>query len=230
MFNIRQLGRAVLKPELFFGRTIINLFHSIYYANTDCWHKNRFLDFPIYQCPFDMHAYQELIFRIKPSYILQTGVAEGGSIVYFCNLLDLIKAPDSTIVIGIDIKIQDRIRHYVHPRIRLIEGSSTSQETMSKVSKLIQQPNGLICLDSDHSAKHVAEELRLYSTFVSVGSYLVVEDTNINGHPVLKSFGPGPLEAVRDFLAQNKHFEQDDCVWKRNLFSFHQKGWLVRRY
>jgi cephalosporin hydroxylase len=71
--------------------------------------------------------------------------------------------------------------------------------------------------------------LDLYSHLVGEGMYLVVEDTNLNGHPVEPSFGSGPTEAVRDFLAKDDRFEQDDGVWSRQLFSFHAHGWLRRK-
>lgn len=98
---------------------------------------------------------------------------------------------------------------------------------MNQIKQILPHGGGLAILDSDHSQKHVMAELNLYKDLVAVGSYIVVEDTNINGHPVYHSFGPGPLEAVHEFLKGNTNFVNDD-LWKRNMFSFHQGGWLRR--
>jgi cephalosporin hydroxylase len=85
----------------------------------------------------------------------------------------------------------------------------------------------MVMLDSDHTAAHVRQELGLYSDLVTVGSHLIVEDTNVNGHPVAPEFGPGPAEAVADFLAADGRFEVDRGA-ERLLFSMNPGGFLVR--
>jgi cephalosporin hydroxylase len=230
----KRLTRLVSDTSVKFGITprfnqlIVDNFHRLYYDKDDSHRVHTYLGFPIKQCPFDMHLYQELIYRIRPPFILQTGVENGGSIIYFASLLDQIGADPSALVIGVDIILTEKAKELDHPRIRLIEGSSTAPEVIAKVRALLPPVGGFVVLDSDHSEKHVYDEMKLYSEFVSVGSYMVVEDTNINGHPVLKGFGPGPLEAVDRFLKEEDRFQDDAAFWKRNYFSFHQNGWLKR--
>jgi cephalosporin hydroxylase len=206
----------------------IDAFHRAYYDSPTSWPQNQFLGYPILQCPLDLQNYQELIHRAPPAFVLQTGVAGGGSLLYFASMLDLCGAPKSALVIGVDIELSARARTLSHPRIRLIEGSSVDHATLSQVRAALPAPTGLVILDSDHSERHVLAELRAYHPWVGVGGHLVVEDTNVNGHPVLPTFGPGPHEAVERFLAEQPGFVRDDALWQRQLISFHQRGWLRR--
>jgi cephalosporin hydroxylase len=131
-------------------------------------------------------------------------------------------------VITIDIEdIKDKPQH---KRIKYLLGSSTSKEIVEKIRSLVGNDGKvMVILDSDHSKQHVINELRIYSKFVTKGSYLIVEDTNINGHPVFSNFGPGPMEAVDEFLKENKDFVVDKTKEKLYL-TFNPNGYLKRKF
>jgi len=208
---------------------VVDRFHRYYYDNKETtWLVNNFLGHQICQLPSDLWLYQELIYRVRPQYIVQTGVYFGGSALFFAHMLDLVGADPSAVYVGIDVELKAEARALQHPRIRLIEGSSTDPSTLERVKALVPSGGGFVSLDSDHSRAHVLREMQIYRELVALNSYMVVEDTNVNGHPVFPSHGEGPLEAVRDYLSQRDDFVQDDAVWERQLLSFHQYGWLRR--
>ena len=210
-------------------RWITDAFHKLWYHSRETWKKNTFLGHGVQQLPFDLWLYQELVYRLKPRYIVQTGVYDGGSLLYFAHLLDIVGCPPEVPVIGIDIQLRDAAKELRHPRITLLEGSSVAPEIVAEVKKRIHVGEPcLISLDSDHSQAHVFAEMEAYGPLVAKDSYMVVEDTNINGRPVFSDFGPGPHEAVDQYLAKHDDFVRDDAFWKRNMFSFHQYGWLKK--
>ena len=116
-----------------------------------------------------------------------------------------------------------------HPRIQYLQGSSTAAETVARVRELIGEGERvLVILDSDHSAAHVLEELRLYAPLARSGDYVIVEDTDVNGHPVAPEHGPGPFEAVQEFLRGSDDFEIDRSREKFHL-TMNPSGYLRRK-
>jgi cephalosporin hydroxylase len=146
-----------------------------------------------------------------------------GRLSILANLLDL---EGRGKVVTIDIR--DQPGKPRHPRIHYILGSSTSPETLQKVKSLIGPGDRvMVVLDSDHSKAHVLEEMRVYGPLVTKDCYLIVEDTNINGHPVFRDFGPGPMEAVEGFLTENADFIPDRSR-EKFLLTHNPKGYLRR--
>ncbi len=223
-FIFQLLVRQVFRQ---YERLIARRFHRAYYATASNW-TNTYFGYRILQFPGDMWLYQQLIVRDRPAFMIQTGVASGGSLLYFAHLFDLIQASETAVVVGVDIQLSDTARQLNHPRIRLVEGDSTDTRTVQQVAAYLPSVAGMVSLDSAHSCTHVLREIECYQHFVATGCYMVVEDTNLNGHPVWQNYGAGPFEAVEQFLRTNKDFVRDNEIWRRNLFSFHQYGWLRR--
>jgi cephalosporin hydroxylase len=138
-------------------------------------------------------------------------------------MLDLVGQGE---IVSIDIEPNpDRPRHQ---RITYIEGSSIAADVVAKVTAVAaQKQKVLVILDSDHSRDHVLKEMHAYHELVTPGSYMVVEDTNINGHPVLPMFGPGPMEALNEFMAGNKEFAVDESR-EKFLLTFNPRGFLKK--
>src|SRR5205814_6665961 len=115
-----------------------------------------------------------------------------------------------------------------HPRLTLLVGDSASTAVLDQVRSARRDVRTcMVILDSDHHAPHVGRELRAYREFVSVGGYMVVEDTNVNGHPVMPEHGPGPFEAVHSFVAEDPDFAIDKSR-EKFLLTFFPDGYLKR--
>jgi cephalosporin hydroxylase len=205
---------------------LVQLFHQFYYDdaryNLGTWAKTFWFGVPTLKCPLDMWIYQEVIFKTKPDLIIECGTNQGGSALFFAHMLTLMGGDGR--IITIDIEHLDGRPE--HERITYLKGSSTSPEMLENVKQHIKpETRVMVVLDSDHSKAHVLEELKLYAPLVTVGLYLIVEDTNINGHPVRPDFGPGPMEAVDEFLKDNDHFQIDPGREKFHL-TFNPRGYL----
>jgi cephalosporin hydroxylase len=185
--------------------------------------KTKWMGVPLLKYPVDLWAYQEIIYELQPDVLVECGSFLGGSAYYLASIFELLGKGR---VISIDVQeIAGRIKH---SRITYISGSSTDPSVRNKVRELISNDEIVMAvLDSAHDKAHVLEEMRIYSQLVSLGSYLVVEDTNLNGHPVWPGYGAGPAEAVRTFLAETNDFEEDRS-WEKFYVSFNSGGFLKR--
>jgi cephalosporin hydroxylase len=200
-------------------RQISKHFNRVYYANADrTMFDCAWLGTTTVKYPLDLWIYQELIVEQRPQLIVETGTFRGGSAAYFGSICDLLGEGH---VVSVDI--QD-LSPPQHPRV----GSSIAPETVAAVHA---RAEGLVrifvILDSDHSRDHVLAELHAYSDLVPVGGSLIVEDTNVNGHPVLPEHGPGPYEAVDAFLADNDAFVRDRRS-ERFMCTANPGGFLTR--
>jgi len=193
---------------------------------------------PIIAYPQDMIAMQEIIWEVKPDLIIETGVAHGGSIVYYASLLELIG--QDGLVIGIDIDIRQHNRSLIesHPmmkRIKLIEGSSIDQNVVDQVNMIASQKKKImVCLDSNHTHDHVLNELKLYAPLVTEGSYCIVFDTVVEDLPADYKWdrpwgiGNNPKTAVYEFLNNNSSFEIDKSINDKLLISVAPDGYLKK--
>ncbi len=195
---------------------------------------------PVIQYPQDIMAMQEIIWEVKPDLIIEIGIAHGGSLICYASLLELIGNGE---VLGIDINIREHNKkeiedHFIFEknRIKMIEGSSISMDVVQQVKKLAKgKEKILVSLDSNHTHDHVLQELKLYSPFVSVGSYIVVFDTIVEDLPEGYFFekrpwgiGNNPKTAVQEFLKENNQFVIDYEMDNKLLISVAPEGYLKR--
>ncbi|MEY2688047.1 MAG: cephalosporin hydroxylase [Pseudomonadota bacterium] len=196
----------------------------------------RWMGRPIIQFPQDMMAMQEILWSLKPDLVIETGIAHGGSILYYASLLELIGHGE---VLGIDIDIRAHNREAIeaHPmsrRVRMIQGSSIAPDVISQVRDLANGKRVVVVLDSNHTHEHVLAELRAYAPLVDVGSYCVVMDTIVEDLPANlypdRPWGPGnnPKTAVWQYLSETDAFEIDADTEAKLLITVAPSGYLRR--
>ena len=205
-------------------RQVIDAYHVWYHRHgEETYNNTQWLGIEVQKCPLDLWVMQEIVHEIQPDVLVEAGTYMGGSAYYFASLFELMNHGR---VVTIDI--EDHPGKPSHPRITYLLGSSTSGEIVSRVKAAIHPGEKvLVDLDSAHNQAHVAKELELYSPLVTPGSYLIVEDTHFNGHPILPKFGPGPGEAVAEFLPVHPEFRADPRREKFGM-TFNPGGYLQR--
>jgi cephalosporin hydroxylase len=191
---------------------------------------------PIIQFPQDVLAMQEIIWKVKPDLILETGIAHGGSLIFSASMLELIGGPGQVLGLDIDIRAHNRVEIEKHPmakRITMIQGSSIDPQIAQQVYDFARGKQRIVViLDSNHTHDHVRDELKLYSQLVTKDSYLLVFDTVIEDlQPsaiVDRPWGKGnnPKTAVREFLKTNNRFVVDEEIQNKLQITVAPEGYL----
>ncbi len=199
-------------------------FHSLYYSSPEkTWKNTRWMGHRTMKCPLDLWVYQEILFELKPDIVIETGVNEGGGAAFLVSIMDSIGKGK---LIAVDIELLEN--RPVHERITYIKGSSTDEKVVQQIFGMIKENQViLVILDSDHNMPHVLKEMEIYSSFVSKGSYMIVEDSNVNGHPVMPNWGDGPFEAIQEFLTHNDSFEIEK-EREKYYMTFNPNGYLKK--
>jgi cephalosporin hydroxylase len=210
-----------MKPNLTeeVATTIINNFFALLYSGLG-WQRTFWRGYPIIKWPSDLFIYQEIIHAIRPDYIVETGTAQGGSALFFADMLELMGNGG---VITTDLNF--RPGRPDHHRIKYMIADSL--DAFAEIESIVRGKKVIVSLDSDHQKDHVLKEMELYAPIAS--EYLVVEDTSIN-HPIaVEGITKGPMEAVTEFLETHKEFETDRTAHKF-LITTNPNGWLRRKF
>ena len=219
----KPVGRSEISAD---EQAAVDAFHRVFFETRDGAQRTlnvNWLGYRATKCPFDMWTYQEIVVETRPELIVEAGTRLGGTSVFLATIFDLLGIPGR--IVTIDTIFDTRFPK--HPRIEYLTGSSLDQPIVDRVREAAAGKRTMLILDSLHTAEHVGAELKLYADIVSPGCYLVVEDMNVNGHPVLPDYGPGPTEAVEAFLATTDQFVVDRDR-ERFLMTLNPGGYLRR--
>jgi len=210
----------------------IERFHRLYYA-TRPYATTSFLGVPSMQYPSDNWVTQEIISEVKPDYIIETGTAAGGTALFYALVLENVNDQGKVITIDITSDALDpRVAEFRiwRERVEFVRSSSVSEELVRGLADRVRGRKVLVQLDSAHHRAHVLQELRMYSPLVSRGSYIIVSDTHLGGHPndhPTAEKGRGPWEAVETFLKENRRFRIDHSR-EKHLITQQPSGFLKR--
>jgi cephalosporin hydroxylase len=208
-------------------KQVVKRFIELYYKS-GVWFATGWLGIQIMQLPSDNWMMQELISSTKPDFLVETGTYRGGSALFYATVLSLVNPKGKVITVDIDPKVSRAERFPLFKeRVTVIKGSSTDPAVIDRITKQVQGHKVMVTLDSRHTKDHVLKELQLYGPLVSPGSYMVAQDTALNGHPVAPENGPGPMEAVEEFLKTHPEFEVDHSA-EKFLATFYPSGYLKK--
>ena len=211
-------------------KSIVDKFNDFYYTSGNSGNLN-WRGAEMLKNPCDLWSYIDIFQELKPSVIIETGTHYGASAMFYADICNILNINCKVITIDINPKWS------IDPEslnILSLKGMSTDDSVVDEVRTYVQRHsnsgNVVVMLDSDHSKENVLRELRIYSQFVTEGSYVIVEDTNVNGHPSFPSHGPGPWEAVDEFISGKgcAYFEVDRTK-ERFLLTFNPRGYLRKK-
>jgi cephalosporin hydroxylase len=219
-----------IRGEVLASKDRAPLDYHVWYYNSNVWRSTTWLGVKTLKSVSDMWNYQEILFDLVPSLVVEFGAAHGGSALFFATVMENMRRDYRVLTVDVACDLVDP-RTLNHPRIEVLKASSTSRKTAEVIHELRRQHPGPVfaILDSDHSKAHVLGELELITPLLRTGDYLVVEDSNVNGHPVYPDHGPGPYEALEEFLATHPNtYRRDEGREKKFGFTFAPKGFLLR--
>jgi cephalosporin hydroxylase len=180
------------------------------------------------KCPNDIWMYQDLMTKLRPQVVIETGTYQGGSALWFAFLMDMLRIKNGY-VYTVDIKDYTKTWLVKHPRIVFCEGNSVNPSIVRYIEQSLPEEGGrLVVLDSDHSAEHVYNELTFYAPMLRVGDWLVVEDTNIGWTDNNGGGDRGARGGVQDYMDQHPGEFTQDLLSERYLLTMNPGGWMQR--
>jgi len=205
--------------------------YHIWYYTTKVWEQTSWVGVTTYKSPADMWNYQEILFDLKPSLVIEFGTAFGGSALFFASVMRQIGMRFKVLSVDTNFgRIDEKARRDAD--IELLTMSSTDDPVAHRIAALREDYRGSVfcILDSDHSEKHVLAEMNMLRPLLRTGDYLVVEDSNINGHPVNPLWGNGPFEAIAHYFRLHPDDYRHDSQREAKFgFTFAPNGFLIRR-
>ena len=199
-----------------------------WYYDSEVWKHLNYRGVRILKNPLDLWNYQEIFQQHAIEWVVETGTRHGGSALYFADLLAARRSPGRVISVDVD---HLSLQVGEHPKLALLQGDSAAHALVAEVKRLLPASRGamFLILDSDHRMQHVARELNAYVPLMQRGDYLVVEDTCVNGNPVRPDFGPGPMEAINEFVRANPGMLRADLEREEKFgCTFAPKGHYIR--
>ena len=230
-YNAKMLG----KNKIIFNRALkvkVEANNKYYWVSLTDWFGE-----PCLQLTSDLFGLQEAIFKSKPDFIIESGVAWGGSTLFY---LSLCKTLGLKGVIGVDTYIPKDLKKRLYKKkpkntvLKLFEGSSTDKKIFNKIKKILKNKKAMVILDSDHTHQHVLNELNLYSKLIKKNQYLICGDTIIAYQPKAKTRPrewtrkKNPLSALKEFLKKNNSFKNDKEIQNKLLLTNMPHGWLKK--